>query len=43
MQHLAEGFQKDTSKKVNDAVLEGHKVSSDNCVPNKDSNENKGD
>jgi len=37
------GFQKDTSKMVNEAVLEGHKVSSDDCVPNKDSNENKGD
>ena len=38
-----EGFRKDTSKKVNEAVLEGHKVSSDNSVSNKDSDENKGD
>jgi hypothetical protein len=37
------GFQKDTSKKVNEAGLKGHKVSSDDYVPKKDSNENKGD
>jgi len=38
-----EGFRKDTSKKVNEAVLEGHKVLSDDSVPNKDGDENKGD